>query len=107
PFFFPLHMEPYDFRRLTVHGVEQLAKAHGFTVEHADRLGSATDVLTTMLSELSILPTTRSLYSRVKVRGIRLAIASAIRVLGSPMLSSNVNFASNSYLTTGFVLRAT
>ncbi|GAB4264418.1 MAG: hypothetical protein Kow0080_03450 [Candidatus Promineifilaceae bacterium] len=32
PYLYPPHDEPYDFRRWTVHGLQQLAKEHGFSV---------------------------------------------------------------------------
>jgi SAM-dependent methyltransferase len=106
PFMFPLHMEPYDFRRLTAYGLDALADAHGFRVETAVRLGEATDLLATLLSDVSILPTSRSLYSRLKVRMARWSIAAVIRLLEARLLRSNIAIASNGYLTTGVVLRA-
>lgn len=106
PFLFPLHMEPYDFRRLTLHGVRQLATRHGFHVESSERLGSATDVLSTMLADVSILPTTRSVYARIKVRAARALKAAAIRAIQSPFARSNVAMHSNLYLTNGVILRA-
>ena len=106
PFMFPLHMEPYDFRRLTRHGVERLAAAHGFRVETAARLGGLPDVLATLCADASILPTTRSLVAKAKVGALRLAVAAAVRLLDSGRWSRGIAVNSNCYLGNGIVLRA-
>lgn len=33
PFLYPIHDAPYDFRRLTIHGLERELSVHGFTIE--------------------------------------------------------------------------
>jgi hypothetical protein len=106
PFIFPLHMEPYDFRRLTLHGIARLADAHRFAiVEHA-RLGSATDVLAMLVADLSILPASRSFVARAKVGVLRAVAAAAVRLLDAPALSRGVAINSNTYATSAVVLRA-
>jgi hypothetical protein len=106
PFVFPLHMEPYDFRRLTVHGIERLAADHGFRVESATRLGRLPEVLATLVADASILPASRSLYSKVKVGALRAASGGLVRLLDSKALSRSVVINSNCYLSNGVVLRA-
>jgi methyltransferase family protein len=106
PFIFPLHMEPYDFRRLTLHGVERLAAAHRFAVVEQARLGSATDVLATLIADLSILPASRSLVAKARVAVLRALAAAAIRLLDSPALLRGVAVNSNTYATSAVVLRA-
>jgi SAM-dependent methyltransferase len=106
PFVFPLHMEPYDFRRLTLHGIQRLAGDHGFRVERATPLGALPQVLATLVADASILPASRSLYSRVKVGALRAASAGLVRLLDSERLSRNVVINSNCYLSNGVVLRA-
>jgi Methyltransferase domain len=106
PFIFPLHMEPYDFRRLTLHGVQRLAADHGFSVEASTPLGRLPDVLATLIEDASILPTSRSLWAKGKVGLMRLAAAAAVRVLDSSTLSKGIAVNSNSYLSNGVVLRA-
>ena len=106
PFVFPLHMEPYDFRRLTLHGLERLAADHGFRVESSARLGCATDVLAMLLADASILPLSRSPLARAKVVVLRIAAAALVRVLDSRALSARVAINSNAYLSNGVVLRA-
>lgn len=106
PFVFPLHMEPYDFRRLTLRGIEQLAGDHGFRVERVALLGTLPQVLATLVADASILPASRSLYSKAKVGALRAASAGLIRLLDSATLSHSVVINSNCYLSNGVVLRA-
>jgi hypothetical protein len=106
PFVFPLHMEPYDFRRLTLHGLERLAADHGFRVESADRLGRVTDVLAMLLADASILPVVHSPFVKAKVLLLRSAVSALTRLLDAPALSSGVAINSNAYLSNGVVLRA-
>jgi hypothetical protein len=106
PFVFPLHMEPYDFRRLTLHGLERLAADHGFRVESSAQLGRLPDVLAMLVADASILPVSRTLFARAKVALLRLAAAAVVRVLDSPALSAGIAINSNAYLSNGVVLRA-
>lgn len=106
PFVFPLHMEPYDYRRLTLHGVARLAADHGFAVDRSERLGTLPDVLATLLADASILPASRSLVARAKVAVLRVAFAALVRAFDSPSVSSGVAVNSNAYLSNGVVLRA-
>lgn len=106
PFMFPLHMEPYDFRRLTMHGVERLAADHGFRMDGSTRLGGLPEVLATMVSDASILPTSRSLFAKAKVGALRLSAAALVRLLDSPTWSRRIVINSNCYLGNGVVLRA-
>jgi hypothetical protein len=106
PFVFPMHMEPFDFRRLTLRGIEQLAADHGFRVESSTRLGGITDVLSTLVADVSVLPTSRSLTARIKVRLIRLALIIFIKALKVDWVRHHVELNSNSYLSNGVVLRS-
>ena len=106
PFVFPLHMEPYDFRRLTLHGVRRLAADHGFSVEAATPLGGLPEVLATLIADASILPVSRSAIAKAKVGLLRLAAAALVRVLDARSLSNGIAINSNCYLSNGVVLRA-
>jgi SAM-dependent methyltransferase len=106
PFVFPLHMEPYDYRRLTLHGMERLAADHGFVVERSERLGTLPHVLTTLLADASILPESRSVFAKAKVAALRVFFAALVRVFDSPSLSRGIAVNSNFYLSNGVVLRA-
>ncbi len=39
PFLYPLHDEPYDFRRWTIHGLRRLAKQNNFDIVSEDAFG--------------------------------------------------------------------
>ena len=54
PFTYPVHMAPFDFRRLTQYGIAQLADAHGFDIVSFERLGRTTDSLATLLEDASV-----------------------------------------------------
>jgi SAM-dependent methyltransferase len=49
PFFFPLHEEPYDFFRPTPYLFEKMAVANGFSVVKIQKLGTAVDIIGTVL----------------------------------------------------------
>jgi Methyltransferase domain len=106
PFLFPVHMEPFDFRRLTEFGISQLAADHGFQVISFERLGSATDGLATLLADASVLPATRAPYDRVKARLLRMVKGWLVDALDSPALSRHVTIAAHYYLSNGVVLKA-
>jgi hypothetical protein len=106
PFVFPLHMQPFDYRRLTPYGLERLATTHGFQVESSAQLGRLTDVLATLISDCSILPLSRSLLVKAKVALLRGGAAALVRILDSRALSSAVAINANVFLSNGVVLRA-
>jgi hypothetical protein len=99
-------MEPYDFRRLTLNGVQRLAADHGFCVEASTPLGRLPDVLATLIEDASILLTSRSLYAKAKVGVLRLAAAAMVRLLDSKTWSTSIVINSDCYLSNGVVLRA-
>lgn len=106
PFMYPVHMEPFDFRRLTEYGIAHLAAAHGFDVVSFERLGRATEGLATMLEDASVLPATPAVYDRVKARLLRTAKSWLVRLLDSRWLSTHVTINAHYYLSNGVVLRA-
>lgn len=106
PFLFPEHLDPDDFRRLTEHGVAQLARDHGFSVVSSDRLGPAREVIATMLADVSVLPSTPTLRSRLKTRVLRAVRAWLVSRLASASLADHVTINSNLYLSSGIVLKA-
>ena len=105
PFVFPLHMEPYDYRRLTPYGLEQLASTHRFRVERLDRLGTPAQAAATLLADLSILPARRSVLARARVAALRTVLRAGIRGLARARHDVAVN--GNTYLGNAVVLRAT
>lgn len=106
PFIFPLHMEPYDYRRLTMHGLRQLAVDHGFAVETTTMIGQLPQILAMLVDDASILPVSRAWLAKVKVAMLRVAAKGLVRLLDSAMLTKGIAINSNCYLTNGIVLRA-
>lgn len=105
PFIFPVHMEPADYHRLTPYSIARFAARHGFELEQHVRLGSAVDVAMTVLEDVSILPATRSLGPRIRVRLLRTARSWMVACLEHAAAPS-VRLNSNSYLSNAFVLKA-
>jgi Methyltransferase domain len=106
PFLFPVHMEPFDFRRLTEYGISQLAADHGFAVISFERLGCVTDSLATLLTDTSVLPATTAPYDRVKARLLRHAKSWLVGIIDSPALSRHVTINAHYYLSNAVVLQA-
>ncbi len=69
PFLYPLHDEPYDFRRYTIHGLVNLLKKNDFeiveTIQHGN---SITTVL--QLINLSLLDTVKSMSQNSMLLGL-------------------------------------
>ena len=106
PFMFPLHMEPFDYRRLTVHGLTRLATTHGFQVERLDRLGPPAHVAATLIADLSIQPARRSPLVRAKVAMLRMAARASVRWLQGDRHGRDIVINGDAYLGNGAVLRA-
>ena len=106
PFIFPLHMEPYDYRRLTMHGLRQLAGDHGFAVETTALIGQLPQILAMLVDDASILPLPGSWLAKLKVAVLRVAAKGLVRLLDSAMLTKGIAINSNCYLSNGVVLRA-
>ncbi len=54
PFIYPLHEEPYDYQRLTCHAIKAIAEKHGLSILSSFKVGSAVDVIGTLLSATQI-----------------------------------------------------
>lgn len=68
PFFYPLHEEPYDFCRPTVHQFEKVSKCAGLEVYSIKKAGNAVDVIGTVLGASRITYTLRgrpSIFSKI------------------------------------------
>jgi predicted TPR repeat methyltransferase len=106
PFVFPLHMEPYDYVRLTPHALSRLADQHGFAIEQCDKLGSSFDVICTLGRDTSILPGKRNISTRTKALLARKLRDLTVQILASAWFRRNLVVASNSYLSNAVVMRA-
>jgi hypothetical protein len=105
PFIFPLHMEPVDFLRGTPYVIERLAAKYGLAIIELHRLGRVRDVISTILDDVSILPTRPSVFSRLKARGVRVARRALVRILQSDTCWGSVQLNSNTYLSNAVVLK--
>jgi SAM-dependent methyltransferase len=105
PFVFPLHMEPMDYFRVTPYAIEAFAQKHGFVIDHYVKLGHPTDVIATILDDVSILPIESGLVSRLAVRVFRASRWAFLQLLQSPPARTLVRFNSNTYLSNGVILR--
>ena len=104
PFVFPLHMEPVDFHRFTMHAIEQYALKHDFVVDACVKLGHPADVLATLLDDMSFLPAEDSLASRLAVRVLRVGRSAFRALLQTPAGRRLVRVSSNAYLSNGVIL---
>ena len=68
PFFYPLHEEPDDYWRPTLHAFNLFAEGFGFKVIHQKKAGSNWDVLGTLLNSMYITSTAKSFKSKLKGR---------------------------------------
>jgi 2-polyprenyl-3-methyl-5-hydroxy-6-metoxy-1,4-benzoquinol methylase len=64
PFFYPLHEEPYDFCRPTVHQFEKVSRSAGLEVHSIKKAGNAVDVMGTILGASRI---TYSLHAKSSI----------------------------------------
>jgi SAM-dependent methyltransferase len=106
PFFFPLHMVPYDYFRATPHIIERFADRYGFEIERLDQLGDPLDVLCTVAEDLSITPEKPGIGAAFKARLLRMSRNLLLRIWSSEWCRSRVVIQSNAYLGNGAVLRA-
>ena len=90
PFVYPLHEEPYDFRRPTPYAVHAAAEANGLRVIDERRLGDSWDVLGTVLGATWTFPAGRNFGSRVRAAIARRAHAWLWRALDTGALRSHV-----------------
>ena len=73
PFFYPLHEEPHDFVRLTPHSIQALATDVGFSLVSLQRIGSASDVIGTVLGATTLrLKSSGSILDRIHSRAVLL-----------------------------------
>ena len=82
PFFYPLHEEPYDFWRPTIHALKRYAEDAGLSVRVA-KLGNELDVLGTLLGASLQYTTSRSIPRRAIQRAINSIILGLIATLRS------------------------
>ena len=66
PFFYPLHEEPFDYYRPTIHAIEALAYDAGFEIKLLKKAGCSVDIMGTLLGASRIrFDSPRSLVEKV------------------------------------------
>lgn len=66
PFFYPLHEEPFDFYRPTIHAIRALASDAGFEIQMLRKAGCSVDIMGTLLGASRIrFDSPRSLIDKV------------------------------------------
>lgn len=93
PCFYPLHDEPRDFRRLTIHGLQSLAKKKGFNVEKHDYMGQPLETAA-LLSNLAIVKVILNGVKHKKPLTIISLIIAPFFILLSNILSKLLSIAS-------------
>lgn len=68
PFVYPLHEEPHDYWRPTLHALGSLAEQHGFQVLDLRRVGGPWEVLATLLGHTRLSSRDRSAKARLALR---------------------------------------
>lgn len=74
PFIYPMHDQPYDFRRYTIHGLNNLLLENGFTIEKTIQHGNSI-VTALQLINLATLELCRKTLQRNTILGALLSIS--------------------------------
>jgi SAM-dependent methyltransferase len=92
PFVYVLHEQPYDFWRVTPHGIRALAERHQLTVVRLDTVGGSWDVIGTVLGGAmgSARARDRSFGTRVTTRVTEAVIGRAFALLRRRRLQERV-----------------
>jgi SAM-dependent methyltransferase len=90
PFFWPLHEEPHDYWRPTVHALDHFARAAGLSVLHLEPAGSIWDVLGTLLGNCSVAPARPGALNALLTRITNFVRRLSIRLLRSRSLERRV-----------------
>jgi hypothetical protein len=100
PFFFPLHEEPYDYCRPTVHLLTKLSRSVGLEICELHKAGDCLDIIGTILgSSVPRLKDSNTFVDRILEKimrfSFRLMFRLLIRARSKMMISSNEIYMSN------------
>jgi len=91
PFAYPLHDEPYDFNRLTLHGLKSNALEAGFEISEIEPMGHPLETACANAAIACAISVRSLLFGERHGRGLRLAAAIfTIIPFGALMLAFNV-----------------
>ena len=92
PHYYVLHEVPYDFWRPTIYALEYYSSSYGFKVKEAKELGSAWDVLGTILSANFVTNKNNILRTRVYSWVIRKFFSWIVIHLRENAIQKNIDF---------------
>lgn len=107
PFFYPLHEEPYDYWRPTVHTVRHFAAQFGFRVRHEETAGNAWDVIGTALATLSPARTENGFRDKVLLKVVKAATARLLNLLLSRDFRRRITPGGSLYISNVVLLERT
>jgi SAM-dependent methyltransferase len=97
PFFYPLHEEPYDFWRPTIHAITRFAVAAGLQTVEVSAVGDGWDVLGTLLGNARFATRSRRLSGRILARLLNWYRFSLFTLMKYRWLQREVSFLNESY----------
>jgi SAM-dependent methyltransferase len=97
PHFYPLHEEPFDYWRPTRYAIEHYANTHGLQIRESLSLGSALDVLGTLLGNIYFKSQKRGVLSFLSLWSCKIARRFLFAILKHGFLQERVE-------STGFFL---
>jgi SAM-dependent methyltransferase len=106
PFVFPLHEEPFDYWRPTLHAIRHNAATAGFMIDRIDKLGDGTAVLGTVLGSMNFRPSDHSFSARFVAWVARAAARGASELLEYSPIQARLRTHDWLYLSNVAVLRA-
>lgn len=90
PFVFPEHEMPFDFRRLTVHGIEQSLKETGFEVIKTHKYGSFFQVIhQLMIMYIHDLLYTKNKYLNLIINALFICPITLFSIIVNPLIIKN------------------
>jgi SAM-dependent methyltransferase len=104
PYFYPLHEEPYDFWRPTLHALRYFGSRAGFRRLHEEAAGGGWDVLGTLLAECRPYSASNSLVDRGITKLVSLSRRGLFNLLCNGRLQRMVRMRSSLYLSNIIVL---
>lgn len=103
PHFYPLHEEPYDFWRPTLHALRHFGSQVGLQEMYSSPVGDTWDVLGTLLGEVIAAGKTSAVHNRweerIAAKFVRFAAKQLFNILHSHRLQKVVSLQSRIYLS--------
>lgn len=104
PFFYPLHEEPFDFSRPTVHGIRYHAEAASLVVTECVQSGTPWAVLATLIGHLNIQPASNRFKTRIAYAVIRRVLNRLVLWIRKGMIARHCVSDCKVYLTNVAIL---